>query len=161
MEQLLNVQGKIITTFEVSPEKVFIETQCGETFTVLAKELEGWIEFSLDQAQRTILELKEKIITKVTIRSEYVLFYTTQTRYFVFFIHGIQKVVNIHKSQNGSELLLEVLTTTNEEETLHYVKHQNKWALAEFHQETNVRNLEIVRKYDIVNHPSIRIKTLV
>jgi hypothetical protein len=159
MEQLRALIGKKVINHNLSADEIIFHTACGETIRILSKELEGWSEFSFNHAIERLL--KEHRIHNISIYPNETIFYFENGSRGYIFTSGIKKIANIKKSNNGLELLLTIETNSGREIDLHYLKTSDRWTMAEFNQHIEQEYLILAKKHDIINHPSVRIKTLV
>lgn len=157
MERLSTLIGKKFMNHQLSTDELFFQTACGETIRILSKELGKWIEFKPNHKLPSLLE--KQTISNIVCYKDQIVFYFEEESSFIL-TEGIKYVTGIHKSDDGLEMLLKIETDLGKKETIHYFKHENTWKIAYFRQTVEDFYLKFAKKYDIINHPSVRIKTL-
>jgi len=159
MKQLYELIRKDIVDYHLSADDISFQTECGKKISVHSTEIKGWSSFSFSNGlSRT---LGKKLIFDISIYPEKIIFYFANGSREYIYTNTLSTFSDIKKSKNGMELLLTMETIRGHEIVLHYFKTPNGWSIAEFNQQTDSIYLKIARKYDIINDPSIRIKTLV
>lgn len=159
MERLRALIGKRIIKHQLSTDELVFHTDCGETIRILSNELEGWVDFNFDPRLSSMLE--ESKIHHIGFYRDGTIFHFGESYNLRLYASGIKRVRSVNKSEDGLEMLLEIETHYGVKETIHYFKHENTWRIANFRQTIEDIYLKIAKKYDIINHPSVRIKTLV
>lgn len=157
MERLRALIGKKIMNHHLSTDELVFHTDCGETIRILSNELEGWVDFNFDGRLSSMLE--ERTICDVECYQYRTVFYFEGSHACVY-TNGIKRVISNKKSNDGLELLLEIETNYEQIKNIHYFRHENKWRIANFRKTLDTIYYELAKKYDIINHPSVRIKTL-
>jgi len=158
MERLRTLIGKKIMNHHLSTDELFFQTECGKKISILSKELKGWVEFDFDLGLSPLL--KKNIIRDIEFYDHQIIFYFEHNYASCFYVNGIKRVIGSQKSLDNLELLLQIETSDGRKKNIHYFRQGNTWRIANFRQTLDNIYLEFAKKHDIINHPSVRIKTL-
>jgi len=171
MEQFKSILEKTITCINVTEETLQIDTKEDGTFLFESQKIFGpFLFFSVDKTYGRIYNVQDLVnekITRVFWDGNTLEFYLDDFNYSkheiswrILPIKGIKNISNITFSDDRGELLLHLTLANGDECKVLYFKHQNTWKFSELGGQNIFRYKDVLKKLDIPNHPSMRLRLL-
>lgn len=171
MEQFKSILGKTITHISVTEETLQIDTKEDGTFTFDCQKLFGpFLFFSVDKTYGVTYNVQDLVnekITRVFWDGNTLEFHLDDFNYSkheipwrILPIKGIKNISNIRFSEDQQELLVDVTLINGTSFKALYFRYQNTWKLSELGSQNIFRYKDLLKKLDILNHPTMRLRLL-